>query len=231
MALSHPLKFSLTYLSRLLIVVVMSQKSSEYRKAYEVAKQELTDLLAQQEYVEKRIVVVRQSIQTLATLCESEGVEVKPSAEAEGLLSLSSLAADIRAILGAHVLIWFRPLGVKSELERLGRDLSEYRNPQATIHMVLKRMVESGEIEERTDDEGKAVYMKRSMLDAYTSAGRALIAARAIPEAIERDNMHSMKGLDSSRAIPELDDSEAVANHPLNKLRAKTRKNPAFYKD
>lgn len=156
--------------------------TSDYRKAYEAAKQELTDLLAHQESVEKRIVIVRQSLQTLATLCESEGVEVKPSAEAEGLLALSGLAADIRAVLSAHCLVWFRPNGVKSELERLGRDLSEYKNPQATIHMVLKRMVESGEIEEKTDAEGKAIYMKRSMLDLYTTAGQALIKMRKLSD-------------------------------------------------
>jgi hypothetical protein len=154
----------------------------DYRKAYEAAKQELTDLLAQQEQVGKRIVIVRQSIQTLAALCESEGVEVKPSAEAEGLLALSTLADDIRAVLSAHVLVWFRPNGVKSELERLGRDLSKYDNPQATIHMVLKRMAESKEIEEGTDPEGKAVYMKRSTLDAYTTAGRAFLRLLRKPD-------------------------------------------------
>lgn len=160
----------------------MSQKSSEYRKAYEAAKQELTDLLAQQQLVEQRVVIVRQSLQTLAALCESEGVEVKPSAEAEGLLASSTLAADIRAILAAHCLRWFRPNGVKAQLERLGHDLSQYKNPQATIHMVLKRMAESGEIEEKTDEEGKAIYMKRSALDVYTTAGQALIKMRKLSD-------------------------------------------------
>lgn len=177
--LSHPLKFSLTSLSRLLIVIGMVKPSNDYRKAYEAAKQELTDLLTQQQEVEKRLVIVRQSIQTLASLCESEGVEVEPSVEAEGLLALSTLAADIRAILAAHCFTWFRPNGVKSQLERLGHDLSAYKNPQATIHMVLKRMAESGEIQERVDSEKKTVYMRPSSLESYTTVGQALAKAKA----------------------------------------------------
>ena len=137
----------------------MSQ-TSDYRKAYEAAKRELTDLLSQQEQVGKRLVVVRQSIQTLATLCENAGIDVDPSDEAAALLDSSTLADEIRVFLTANYLTWFRPGQIKNELERLGRDLSQYKNPQATIHMVLKRMAESEEVQEGTDGDGKTIYMK-----------------------------------------------------------------------
>lgn len=159
-ALSHPLNLSLTVLSRLLIILPMKQ-TSDYRSAYEAAKKELTDLLSLEEQIRKRLVVVRQSIQTLATLCESEGVEVDPSDEAAGMLEDSTLADEIRAVLAAHQGVPLRPLQIKSELERLGRDLSSYKNPQATIHMVLKRMAESNETTEQMDSDGKLVYMNR----------------------------------------------------------------------
>ncbi len=136
------------------------QQTSDYRKAYEAAKKELTHLLSEQERIGKRLVIVRQSIQTLATLCESEGVKVDPSQEAAILLEHSTLADEIRAVLAANHEVWLRPHQVKSQLERLGRDLSQYTNPQATIHMVLKRMAESNEIREKADSEGKTVYMK-----------------------------------------------------------------------
>jgi hypothetical protein len=135
-------------------------QTSDYRRAYEAAKQELADLLSQQEQVGKRLVVVRQSIQTLATLCESEGVEIDPSDEASALLGSSTLADEIRTVLSANHETWMRPAQVKSELARLGRDLSQYANPQSTIHMVLKRMAESGEIQEDTNADGKTVYLK-----------------------------------------------------------------------
>ena len=53
---------------------------------------------------------------------------------------------------------------VKSHLEKLGHDLTQYKNPQATIHMVLKRMAESSDVqEETTPDDGKKMYRKPPM--------------------------------------------------------------------
>ena len=122
--------------------------STEYRNAYESAKQELAELLARRQETERRIVLVRQSLQTLAGLCASEGVELEPSTEASYLLENSTLADEIRGILKVAWPECVRPRHVKFALERLGHDLNKYQNPQATIHMVLKRIAESGEVEE-----------------------------------------------------------------------------------
>ena len=133
--------------------------STEYQKAYESAKQELADLLTKQQEVQKRIVLVRQSLQTLAGLCESEGVQLDPSAEASYLLENTTLADEIRTILKAASPEFLRPRHIKFALERLGHDLTQYQNPQATIHMVLKRMAESGEVQEDTiPRDGKKTY-------------------------------------------------------------------------
>jgi len=133
--------------------------STDYQKAYESAKQELADLLAKQQEAERRIVLVRQSLQTLASLCESEGVELNPSIEASYLLENSTLADEIRRVLKAASPEWLRPRHIKFALERLGHDLAQYQNPQATIHMVLKRMAESGEVQEHTlPRDGKRTY-------------------------------------------------------------------------
>ncbi|HEV2521857.1 MAG TPA: hypothetical protein VGT24_05695 [Candidatus Acidoferrales bacterium] len=132
---------------------------TEYQKAYESAKQELADLIAKQQEAERRIVLVRQSLQTLAGLCQSEGVDFKPSAEASYLLENSTLADEIRTILKAASPQFMRPRHIKFALERLGHDLAQYQNPQATIHMVLKRMAESGEVQEETiPRDGKKTY-------------------------------------------------------------------------
>jgi hypothetical protein len=153
--------------------------SSDYRTAYETAKQELADLLAKKQEVEKRIVVVRQSLQTLATLCEGEGVQIVPSRQASYLLENSTTADEIRMVLKAAWPGYLRPNVVKANLERLGRDLSQYQNPQATIQMVLKRMVESGEAQEGTiPEDGKKAYRLSSPYDTIASlaAGVALTA-------------------------------------------------------
>jgi hypothetical protein len=122
--------------------------STDYVRAYEAAKKELSDLIVAHREIEKRIILVRQSLRTLAALCEGAGVEIEPSAEAAGLLRYSSLADEIRAILKSVSPGYLRPYTIKCDLERLGHDLSKYQNPQATIQMVLKRMLESGEVQE-----------------------------------------------------------------------------------
>ena len=139
--------------------MLLAMTSTDYQKAYESAKQELADLLAKQQEAERRIVLVRQSLQTLAGLCESEGVEFTPSTEASYLLENSTLADEIRTILKAAWPEFMRPRHIKFALERLGHDLALYQNPQATIHMVLKRMAESGEVQETSlPRDGKKTY-------------------------------------------------------------------------
>jgi hypothetical protein len=132
--------------------------SSDYQKAYESAKSELATLLADEERIEKRKLELRKTIEVLATICESEEVKIEPSQEAAYLLDNTTLADEIRMILQSHYPGWLRPHEVKAELARLGRDLSKYNNPQSVIHMVLKRMVESKEVQETQDSDYKQVY-------------------------------------------------------------------------
>ena len=153
------------------------EQSSDYRKAYDSAKQELTDLLAKQKEIEKRIVKIRQSLQTLATLCEAESVEIEPSEEAAYLLEHSTLADEIRIVLIAMWPNYARPNIVRAMLVRMGRDLTKYTNPLATVHMVLKRMVESGDAQEATTDgpDGKKAYR---LIDSLSPDEWARIRAR-----------------------------------------------------
>ncbi len=152
----------------------MRETSGHYRKAYEAAQRELLELISEQERIERRLVTVRKSIQTLAALCESKGEEVSPSAEAAYLLEHSTLADEIRIIVKAQYPDWSRPHEIKGELERLGHDLTKYSNPQATIQMVLKRLVESGEVCEMIDREGKKIYRGFSASVILTTEKRQL---------------------------------------------------------
>ena len=131
----------------------------DYSRAYESAKKELAELVSTQDRISKRIVVLRESLKMLEALCQSEEVEIEPSAEADYIRLHSTLAQDIQAILKAEYPSPMRPSQVREKLERLGHNLSEYKNPQAMIHMALKRMAQSREIEETTShDDGKQVY-------------------------------------------------------------------------
>jgi hypothetical protein len=142
-----------------MLIVLEMAPSTDYVKAYETAKKELSDLIVRHKEIEKRIVVVRQFLQTMASMCESGGMQVDPSPEASYLLKHSTLADEIRAILKSLWPSYLRPHTIKSDLERLGHDLTKYQNSQATIHMVLKRMTESGEVQEgRAPENGRKAY-------------------------------------------------------------------------
>jgi hypothetical protein len=146
-------------------------KSPDYRKAYDAARKELSDLLIEQNRVSKRLMVVRKSIQTLAALCEEQGIEIQHSEIAEALVAELTLADEIRNILRSQGKYWTKPLWIKAEIERLGHDLSNYTNPQASIQMVLKRMKEAGEVEDQTNAEGKKEYRISGLFLALASLG------------------------------------------------------------
>lgn len=149
-------------------------KSPDYRKAYEAAKAELSELLADEQRTAKRLIVVRKSIQTLAALCEEQGIEVDASEDAEALVAHSTLADEIRTILRSQYPAWTRPHWIRAEIERLGHDLSNYTNAQASIQMVVKRMVESGEVEEQTSEEGKKEYRWIQILPSFLRSANAI---------------------------------------------------------
>jgi hypothetical protein len=132
--------------------------SSDYKQAYESAKRELAELVATQDKIANRILKLRESLKAFASLCESEEVPVEPSAEAAYLLENSTLAQEIKAVLQSQWPVMQRPHHVKEHLERLGIDLTGYSNPQAAIHMVLKRMAETGEAEKAEDTFGKQAF-------------------------------------------------------------------------
>ena len=131
---------------------------SDFRKAYETAKRQLAELVAEQERLEKKKLILRKTLEALALQCQAEESADDLSAETSTLILRSSLADDIRAILKVSYPEWLRPHAVRKELENLGRDLHKYRNPQATIHMVLKRIVQAKDAEETRDPAGKQIY-------------------------------------------------------------------------
>ena len=144
--------------------------SIDYKRTYETAKQELADLIAAQDKLGKRIVVLREFLGAIGKLCESEEIEIEPSQEAAYLLENTALIDEIRAILRSRYPGWQRPHQVWKGLHELGRDLSEYANPQAAVHMVLKRLYESGEVQEASDADGKKIYRCPPMWQAIRDA-------------------------------------------------------------
>src|SRR5579872_1925558 len=208
---------------------------SDLRKAYKAAKRELNELFLKQQRLEKDLVKARQNVNNLKSVCESAGVKVESSSEAAYLLQKSPLGDEVRSILVASYPGWTRPNQVVAQLERIGHDLSKLSNPQASIQMILKRMVESEEAQEaRWPGDGKKVYrMPRTVSDLeHPTVGMTLAD---IPERGKRALYLADLNIDLDKLPDEIRASlygspgrvaeKPPADHPLHKLKAR----PNFY--
>src|SRR5207253_1164914 len=76
-----------------------SRSREAYRDAYYAANRDLAKLLAEQQMLEKKKLVLRKTLETLAALCESVGATVDRSVEAATLLDRFSLAAETKNVV------------------------------------------------------------------------------------------------------------------------------------
>jgi chromosome segregation ATPase len=158
--------------------------TTDYLRAYETAKQQLAEVLRELQELEQKKMLLRQTLEALEAQCRAAGIDVDPSEEATYLRDHTGMSDEIRSILKAQPLAWLRPAEIREELANVGHDLAKYKNPQATIHMVLKRLVQSGEAEEQTID-GKQAYRARGFLATY--AANLLGATIIVPRNRSRD--------------------------------------------
>lgn len=94
---------------------------------------------------------------------------------------------------------------VRNHLNEMGFDFRQYKaNPLASVGTTLKRIAATSYVQTMSTGSG-TLYMREAPLDKLKMLSDLL--GRTIPEAVERDNMHSMKGLDSSRVIPVTEES------------------------
>ena len=117
----------------------------EYRRALEAAIREYETLTAQRTQIEARISQLQHSIATLTKLCGFE-----PTVP----LGLT----DACRLVLRHSPVPLTPLEVRDRLTSIGIDVTKYSNPLASIHTVLRRMHEHGEVieQDRDEDERRA---------------------------------------------------------------------------
>lgn len=116
----------------------------DYRRALDAAVREYERLAAEHAALESRIAQLKHSIATLTKLCGYEPTVPLGLTDACRLV-LRNAVAPLTA------------LEVRDRLASIGVGLDKYSNPLASIHTVLKRMHDAGELVERDrDDEPSA---------------------------------------------------------------------------
>ncbi|OFW07086.1 MAG: hypothetical protein A3H96_13785 [Acidobacteria bacterium RIFCSPLOWO2_02_FULL_67_36] len=124
----------------------MSQ--ADYRRALDAAVRGYEKVSAEHAALETRLAQLKQSIATLTKLCGYE-----PTVQ----LGLTDACRMVLRNSGRPL----TALEVRDRLIAVGLDMDRYSNGLASIHTVLKRLHESGEIAERDrgeDVQAKAAY-------------------------------------------------------------------------
>jgi hypothetical protein len=139
----------------------INEHDAEFIDALEKASARLDAMLVEQERIEKsrleidyKIGKLAQKILHLAALCDNVPEHLQIDRLKKSIQDLGVTDAVREIIKGAE-----RPLtitDVRERLEQFGVDgTGYYQNVGAVMNMILKRLAESGEIEELPAEEGK----------------------------------------------------------------------------
>jgi len=122
-----------------------------YKQAYETAKLELIQSLAKRDQLDQKIRKLKQSLKALGELCGADPEEI------EKLLIVEGFAIDQRMGFTDAIRRLFRfhkgplhPTEIRDDLLKAGIG-EEQVNLLSSIHTVLRRLVENGEIEKAED--------------------------------------------------------------------------------
>src|SRR5262245_53771081 len=117
----------------------VSMSKDEYRRALDAAVREYEKLLAERAALDGRLAQLQHSIAALTRLCGYEPTVPLGLTDACRLV-LKNATQPLTA------------LEVRDQLMSIGVDLGKHSNPLASIHTVLKRLHNAGELSERDRD-------------------------------------------------------------------------------
>jgi hypothetical protein len=167
---------------------------TDYKQALDAATKELAEVMEQLEEIEevrektlRRIYVLRDGIYGLSAMLGEDPLEVSPELFLKYLEPDTGFTDAIRKVLELNKSRYMNPVSVRDKLKDMGYDLSKYTNPLASIHTILKRLVESGEVEPDEGVGGRTVYRWKNVgLGSFRQFSDAARGAGALFEAAER---------------------------------------------
>ncbi len=126
-------------------------KTTTYKQAYETAKQELLQLLQKRDQLDQKIRKLRHSLKPLSELCGADPEEIDKLLLMEGFIvdSAFGFTDTIRRLFRIHKTP-LSPPGIRADLLKMGIGQDQV-NLLSSIHTVLRRMAEGGEIERMED--------------------------------------------------------------------------------
>src|SRR5579862_3955455 len=117
--------------------------ASPYRKALAKAIGEWDALAKQERQIAVRKAQLKETIRALRTLCSAPpDINALSLSDAIRLMILSTRDGLSR-------------VGIRDRLEEMGYDLKKFKNPMASIHTAVDRMIESEEFVPKATDDKK----------------------------------------------------------------------------
>ena len=128
-----------------------------YKQAYETAKLELLQALQKRDQLDQKIRKLKHSLKALGELCGADPEEIDKLLLVEGFAvdSRRGFTEAIRRLFRVHKAP-LHPTEVRNDLLKLGIGEGQV-NLLSSIHTVLRRMVEGGEIEKTADGRFRAL--------------------------------------------------------------------------
>ncbi len=127
-----------------------------YSQAYETAKLDLLKQLQKRDQIDQQIHKLRQTVKALGELCGAAPEEIDKLLVTEGFAINSTMGFTnaIRRLFRIHQKA-LSPVEIRDDLLKIGIG-KEQVNLLSSIHTVLRRMVEAGEIEKAEDSRFKS---------------------------------------------------------------------------
>lgn len=140
-----------------------------YKQSFDTAIDELSNLMSQLEEIEgqreelkSRSTFVRKGILALSSLLGKEPRSVQnefPHLFPDLITPDTGLTDAVRKVLKSSNKL-LTPVGVRTELKSTGYDIERYKNILASIHTILKRLVEADEVSTGMVDDVTAYQWK-----------------------------------------------------------------------
>jgi hypothetical protein len=207
--------------------------SDEYTKALDKSLGDLLDRVQRRDLLNAEIAGLRETVRVLIDRVQMSDEKQRHVAQLLAMVDYAtpSLTDAVRALLTRVYPKELTAVDVRNALESSKFNFDDFSNSLSACHAALKRIVADKEAELGEERDGKATYKR--VLRPFKSGDLAATMAglsgsrkpgartRALGSDVIEDMLRQAFEGPITAAIP--------PDHPLHKLRAKPRRNPAFY--
>jgi hypothetical protein len=138
-----------------------TKPNDEFKVALEKARKELAEIEEQEKKIALRKTQLMYSVAALSLLC-GEAPDIRAMKLAHAIRTMYVDAFRINPHRG------LKPKDIRDQLRLVGYPLTEFKNELASIHTVIRRMVEAGEVQPFGDaDVGGYIWVPKVSASAF----------------------------------------------------------------